>query len=74
MTANEIEDMVDNLATRSAAISHVLDDLDRIQGDEKRRCREVALAITKLEEAQMWLEHRGTALDEEIEDDDGNGD
>ncbi len=70
MTTSELDDVISDILARSDAIVHVLDDLNRIQANEG--CREVALAITKLEEADMWLERKVELLEEEIEDN-GNG-
>ena len=39
-------------------IDNVISDLQIIQEDPDSRCREIECAITKLEEAVMWLEKR----------------
>jgi hypothetical protein len=38
------------------SIKDVLSEVEKLQSDD--RCREYSLAITKLEEAVHWLEHR----------------
>lgn len=56
-----------NITEANDAITDVLNDLDLIQEAKWTRCREVSLAIAKLEEAQMWLERREDDLYDEVE-------